>query len=150
MGSMKNFLWSKYESTPKQPHIFFHIRATPGNCLCSTSVPDSRLMAYIFWPYGPTNVTPPSEDCQLPVNSAEKRCLWFQESLLSRTRGHMVTQECRVNDNVSIRYVYAKISIFAYHLYSDTHCWQYCWYIWHYFNGKSEKFSNIFWLRKLF
>lgn len=69
---MKDFLWFQYKSTPEKLCILFHIRATTGNHRCSRSVSDSRLMAYIFWSHGPTNVTPSSEDCQLPVSSAEK------------------------------------------------------------------------------
>lgn len=37
-------------------------------------------MAYIFWAYGPTNVTPPSEDYQLPVSSVEKNVHGFRKA----------------------------------------------------------------------
>lgn len=63
--------------------MLFHARATTGNCHSSRNVPDSKLMAYIFWSHGVINVTP-SKYCRLPVSSIEKN-LPFQESLLDRT-----------------------------------------------------------------
>lgn len=63
-GVWKDFLWFWWKRTNKEWE-FCSVRASAGNCHCSGSIPNCRLMASIFWSHSPTNVTLFLKTCPL-------------------------------------------------------------------------------------